>query len=72
MSPLLKSGSITGGIGVAGFIAALLAGFGPCGPASPIGLFGLLAALFCVPGGLILCLSAAIIAIVKRKPRPTE
>jgi hypothetical protein len=72
LSPLLKSGSIAGGIGVAGFIAALPGGFGPCGPASPIGLFGLLAALFCVPGGLGLCLSAGIVAIVKRKPRPTD
>jgi hypothetical protein len=67
MSPPLKSGSITLGIGVAGFIGAVNFGtFGPCGS------IGAYAAFFLVSAGPILCLAAGIAVIVERRRPPAE
>jgi hypothetical protein len=64
MSRLLKSGLVAGGAGFAAIcITVLNGGFGPCG--NDIGLYAYLAAFFCLPAGLIMCVAAGIVAIIK-------
>jgi len=66
MSRLLNSGLILGGIGVvAAVIVPITGGFGPCGTASPVGFLALIAAVLCVPAGLLLLLAAGIAGAVR-------
>jgi len=70
MPRLLKYGLIASGGGVALFVTAFVSGgVGICTSTTP-GIIAATAGMCLVPAGVLLCVAAGVVAIVKRKPKP--